>query len=70
MQARSLALNVVRAVAFVLAVAILLLTPLIIESPSGRSYDPAGVVLDLVALVTVIAVAWTAFGNRLRLGGR
>jgi len=66
MTVRSLTLVAARVVATALALVVLLLTPVVVEGPSGRSYEPLGIAIDLLALIVLIAVAWTVFGPRLR----
>ncbi len=64
MTIRSVASVAVRVLVALVALAAMFLTPVIIEGPSGRSFEPVGVVIDLVALVVLAALAWTAFGRR------
>jgi hypothetical protein len=66
MRARSFALTAGRVVAVIVAIAVLLLTPAIIESPTGRTFEPVGIAIDVVALIVLIAVAWSTFGSRFR----
>ena len=59
MKARSTALNTGRVVAVLVALVLLLASPAIIETPSGRSYDPVGIAIDAIALIVLVAVAWS-----------
>jgi hypothetical protein len=58
-KARSTALNAGRVVAVLVALALLLVTPAMIETPNGRSYEPLGIAIDVVALIVLVAVAWS-----------
>lgn len=55
----------VLALAAVVALVVLYLTPLATEGPGGRSYEPAGVAIDLAALAVLIAVAWNLLRDRI-----
>lgn len=59
MDVRSVAFNVVRIVVVLAAFAVLLVNPVVIERPSGRSYEPLGLAVDAVALIVLVAVAWS-----------
>ncbi|HEY6959541.1 MAG TPA: hypothetical protein VI814_12010 [Candidatus Limnocylindria bacterium] len=49
----------VRALIVVLALVVMLLTPIVAESPSGTTYLFWGVVMDLVAVAAIAASAAT-----------
>lgn len=66
MHARSFALTAGRVVAVLVALAVLVLIPAVIESPSGRTYEPLGIAIDLVALIVLITVVWSTVGARVR----
>ena len=66
MNVRSLMLVAGRFVAVAVALALLLLTPAVIEGPAGRSYEPVGIAIDLAALIVLVLVAWTALRRRAR----
>ena len=47
-----------------LALATTFFTALYVSGPSGTSVDPSGAVIDAVALVVLIAVAWSLWRDR------
>ena len=64
MRVRAVAWFAIRVVAVLAAVALLLATPVVVDGPTGRSYEPLGIVIDAVALVVLAAVAWTVLSRR------
>lgn len=50
--------------AALVALAVVFETPVIIESPSGRSFEPVGIVVDLIAVIVLVALGWTVVGPR------
>jgi hypothetical protein len=34
-------------------------SPAMIETPNGRSYEPVGIAIDALALIVLVAVAWS-----------
>lgn len=58
-----------RIVAILIALGVILVTPVIAESSSGRSYDLVGIVIDVVALAVIVAVVWSARPRRKRQAG-
>ena len=59
MKARSTAFNAGRVVAVLVALVLLLVSPAMIETPNGRSYEPVGIAIDALALIVLVAVAWS-----------
>lgn len=50
-----------------LALGTTFVTVLFVTGPSGTSVDPSGAVIDAVALVILVAVAWSLWRDRGRL---
>lgn len=66
MSVRAVAWYAIRIVAVLAAVALLLATPVVVDGPTGRSYEPLGIAIDAVALVVLAAVLWTVLSRRPR----
>lgn len=56
--------SIVRIVIALLAVGTTLVTVFFVTGPSGATVDSSGAVIDAVALVVLIAVAWSLWRDR------
>ena len=59
--------TIARILLALLALATSFVTVLFVTGPSGTSVDPNGAVIDAVALVVLVAVAWSLWRDRGRL---
>jgi hypothetical protein len=56
----------VRALLVLAALATLVVTPLFVTSPAGTSVDTNGAVIDAIAVVVLVLVAWSLWRDRRR----
>jgi hypothetical protein len=56
--------TIVRILVLLAALATLLLTVLFVSSPSGTSVDTNGAIIDGIALVIFVLVAWSLWRDR------
>lgn len=59
--------TIARILLALLALAASFVTVLFVTGPSGTSVDPSGAVIDVIALVVLVAVAWSLWRDRGRL---
>ncbi len=59
--------TLVRALIALAAVGILLVTPVFVTGPNGTSIEPAGALIDAIALVVLVGVLWSLWRDRSRL---
>lgn len=55
-----------RVLAILAALVVLFLTPLFVQTNGSTSIEPAGAVIDLVALAVLAAAAWSLWRTRSR----
>lgn len=56
--------TLVRVLLLVAALATLFVTPLFVSSPSGTSIDVMGALIDAIALVILVLMAWSLWRGR------
>ena len=54
----------VRIVVVLIALGALLLTPLFVSSPSETTIEPAGAVIDLIAIAALLFAVWSLWRGR------
>ena len=59
--------TIVRILVALLALGVTLVTPLFVSSPSGTTIDTTGAVIDAVAVIALVASAWSLWRDRARL---
>ena len=53
-----------RIVVLLLALATLFMAVLLVSSPSGTTVDPTGAIVDAIAVIVLIVVAWSLWRDR------
>ena len=64
MRIPSLVRNGLLLLTVLLALGVMFITPVFSESPAGRAYEPAGILIDLLALAAIAAAALVALRGR------
>jgi flagellar biosynthesis protein FliP len=56
--------TLIRIVVLLASLATLFVTVLFVSTPSGTSIDPSGAVIDAIALVVFVVIAWSLWRDR------